>query len=125
MRLNYVTLAVVLFACAATFTAVAQPESGVQGTITIGPTRAGPIKPDTPASMPLPQTAFVAKADDGAEISFVTDAEGRFRVTLPPGHYTVSRKGPKPAIGYFGPFTVEVMAGKMTKVEWQCDSGVR
>lgn len=102
-----------------------QSESGIEGTISISPTRAGPIKPDTPPSMPLANTSFVAQADDGAQTSFETDRDGRFRVVLPPGHYTISRKGPRPAIGNFGPFSVEVVTGKMTKVEWECDSGVR
>ena len=26
---------------------------------------------------------------------------------------------------HFGPFTVEIVAGKMTTVEWECDSGIR
>ena len=44
---------------------------------------------------------------------------------VPPGHYKVSHKGRKSSIGRFGPFEVDVVAGKITKVEWQCDSGIR
>src|ERR1043166_7052620 len=98
---------------------------GIEGTIKIGPTRPGPIKADTPASMPLPNTAFVARRDDGGVTAFQTDGEGKFRIVLPPGHYTISVKGQRPAIGHFGPFTVEVTDGKMTKVDLECDSGIR
>ena len=100
-------------------------ETGLEGVITIGPIRPGPIHPDTPLSKPLPNIEFVAQNDAGAETSFITNGDGRFRVLLAPGHYTVSRKGPKSAAGYFGPFSVDVAAGKMTTVEWTCDSGMR
>ena len=54
-----------------------------------------------------------------------TDGQGRFRLSLTPGHYTVSIKGRKTTIGRFGPFEVDVVSGKMTKVQWDCDSGIR
>jgi hypothetical protein len=44
---------------------------------------------------------------------------------LSPGRYSVTREGGKRGIGNFGPFDVEVVAGKMTPVQWQCDSGMR
>jgi hypothetical protein len=44
---------------------------------------------------------------------------------LPPGRYTVSLKGKKTGVGRFGPFEVDVVAGQITKVQWQCDSGIR
>ncbi|HEY4285279.1 MAG TPA: carboxypeptidase-like regulatory domain-containing protein [Chthoniobacterales bacterium] len=103
----------------------ASSESGIEGVIKIGPTQPGPIKADTPPFMPLPATAFVAQSEDGVITSFQTDSEGRFRVALAPGHYKISIKGPRPAIGHFGPFSVDVTAGKLTHVEWECDSGIR
>lgn len=99
-------------------------QTGLEGVIRIGPTQAGPIKADTPASQPFPNASFVVQNDKGAVTSFTTDDQGAFRVSLEPGHYTVV-KANKPAIGHFGPFPVEVVAGKMTKVEWECDSGIR
>src|SRR5207245_1575807 len=50
---------------------------------------------------------------------------GHFRTPLPPGHYKVSMKGRKSSIGHYGPFEVDVVPGKMTKVQWECDSGIR
>jgi hypothetical protein len=34
-------------------------------------------------------------------------------------------KDKKDGIGRYGPFDVDVVAGKMTKIEWQCDTGLR
>jgi hypothetical protein len=64
--------------------------------------------------------------EKGAEVaSFTTDDQGRFRVSLAAGHYTVSKEGKKRGIGHFGPFPVDVVAGQMTKVAWECDTGIR
>ena len=100
--------------------------TGIEGVITFGPTQGGPIKVDTPSSKPLANATFVVENEKGAEIaSFTTDDQGRFRVPLTPGHYTVSKEGKKPGIGHYGPFDVDVVAGRMTKVQWECDSGIR
>lgn len=99
--------------------------SGIEGIITISPIRPGPIKRETASAGPFANGAFTVKNQTGVVASFTTDAEGRFRVSLPPGHYTVSRKDRQLGIGHFGPFEVDVAAGKMTAVEWRCDSGMR
>ena len=57
--------------------------------------------------------------------SFQTDDKGRFRISLPPGHYTISRKDWNAPIGSYGPFEVDVTAGEMKTVQWDCDSGIR
>ena len=100
--------------------------TGIEGVITFGPTQGGPIRADTPSSKPLANVTFVVENEKGAEVaSFTTDDQGRFRVSLTPGHYTVSREGKKHGIGHYGPFDVVVLAGRMTKVEWECDTGIR
>jgi Carboxypeptidase regulatory-like domain len=75
--------------------------------------------------MPLANATFVVENNHGEVSSFTTDAQGRFRASLPPGHYKVSLKGRKLGIGHFGPFEVDVTPGKMTNVQWKCDSGIR
>ena len=100
--------------------------TGIEGVITFGPTQGGPIRADTPSSNPLANAAFVVENEKGAEVaSFTTDDQGRFRVPLTPGHYTVSKKGKKHGIGHYGPFDVDVVAGRMTNVQWECDTGIR
>jgi hypothetical protein len=58
-------------------------------------------------------------------MTFKTDAEGKFRVALPPGQYRVSRANWRGRIGRYGPFEVEVAPGEVTTVRWICDSGMR
>jgi Carboxypeptidase regulatory-like domain len=100
--------------------------TGIEGVITFGPTQGGPIRADTLSSKPLANAAFVVENAKGAEVaSFTTDDQGRFRVPLTPGHYTVSKEGKKQGIGHYGPFDVDVVAGRMTNVQWECDTGIR
>ena len=99
--------------------------SGIQGVITISPAYPGPTRVGVPNSKPLSNTSFTVQSAAGALTTFTTDAEGRFRVPLPPGHYTVSLKDGQPHVGRFGPFEVDVTGGKITTVAWQCDSGMR
>ena len=122
-KLPMVWTLLVVFACFSL--GQTKSETGLEGVIKISPTQPGPIRADAPDSQPIANTTFVAQNEKGAETTFTTDDSGRFRVSLEPGHYTVSRKGQKPAIGHFGPFNADVVAGKMTKVEWECDSGLR
>jgi hypothetical protein len=100
-------------------------ETGIEGIITITPARPGPARADAASSIPLANAAFVVENDTGAVASFTTDGEGRFRTSLAPGHYKVSLKGRTTGVGRFGPFDVDVVAGKMTQVQWRCDSGIR
>ena len=102
------------------------PGTGIEGVITFGPTQGGPIRPGIPSSKPLANATFVVENEKGAEVaSFTTDDQGRFRVPLAPGHYTVSKEGKRRGIGHYGPFEVDVVPGEMTRVQWECDSGIR
>ena len=100
-------------------------ETGLEGVITISPVQPGPIRADAPGSKPLANAAFVVENEKGQVASFTTDDQGRFRTSLAPGHYKVSLKERKSSIGRFGPFEADVVPGKMTKVQWECDSGIR
>ena len=100
-------------------------ESGIEGVISISPARPGPVRVDEAGSVPLANATFVIENDSREIASFTTDDKGHFRAAVPPGHYKVSLKGRKSSIGRFGPFEVDVVAGKMTKVQWECDSGIR
>jgi hypothetical protein len=115
----------VMAACVSAGQTPSETGTGVEGIITISPTKAGPVRADTPSSKPLANAAFMVENQKGEVTSFATDDQGRFRTSLAPGHYKVSLKGRTSSIGKYGPFEVDVVAGKMTKVEWQCDSGLR
>ena len=100
--------------------------TGIEGVITFSPTQPGPIRADAPRSKPLANSNFVVENEKKAEVaSFTTDDQGRFRVAVAPGHYTVSKKGKKGGIGRYGPWEVDVRADQMTRVTWECDTGIR
>jgi carboxypeptidase family protein len=111
--------------CACNGQTPAGGESGIEGIITISPARPGPIRADEAGSVPLANATFAVENNSGEVASFTTDDQGRFRASLPPGHYKVSLKGRKSTIGRFGPFEVDVASGKTTNVQWECDSGIR
>lgn len=91
----------------------------------VSPAQPGPVRADAPASKPLADSVFIVENQQGEVTSFTTDAQGHFRKLLPPGQYKISLKGKTGGIGHFGPFEVDVVAGKMTNVQWKCDSGLR
>lgn len=98
--------------------------SGIEGVISVSPSRPGPIRKDGPSTAPAGGIEFVVKRAETRVTSFITDAEGRFRVSLPPGHYTVLREDPGAAIGHWQ-FEVDVAPGAVQKVNWTGDSGMR
>jgi hypothetical protein len=100
--------------------------TGVEGMVTVSPTRPGPIRKgsEIPNAAPLPNAVFTVRNENGTVTSFTTDSEGRFRISLKPGHYVIllaEHRFPRPC----GPFDIDVVSGKMTKVEWRCDTGMR
>jgi len=100
--------------------------TGIEGVITVSPTRPGPIRAgsDIPNAAPLPTPVCTVGNENGIVRSLTTDSEGRFRVSLKPGHYVVTlaeHRFPRPC----GPFEIDVELAKMTKVEWRCDTGMR
>ncbi|HEY9500242.1 MAG TPA: SpaA isopeptide-forming pilin-related protein [Pyrinomonadaceae bacterium] len=100
--------------------------TGITGVVLVTPIRPGPIRAgsETPTAAPLPNATFTVTSDSGAVTRFTTDTMGRFKILLEPGHYVVvlaENRFPKPC----GPFEINVEPGKMTDVEWRCDSGMR
>lgn len=103
----------------------ADSSTGIEGTVSIAPVQGGPTRQGGPDSNPLAKTDFEVKQAGRVIRSFQTDDRGEFRVELKPGHYVIARKDWKQAVGFYGPFEVEVTQGEMKKVEWKCDSGLR
>ena len=101
------------------------PASGIEGVITFSPNHPGPIRKGEAGEAPLAETSFVVTSAAGGVKSFSTDKQGRFRILLPPGHYTITRQERTSRIGSYGPFEIDVTAGNIAKVEWRCDSGMR
>lgn len=120
----------ILFAficCVAGAESSPSPEAGtgVAGSIILHNISGGPVRQGVPDSRPLANTTFVVKKGEDLVTSFTTDDQGRFRVSLPPGHYRVSKKDWKSRVGFFGPFEVDIAAGEMKNVAWKCDTGMQ
>jgi hypothetical protein len=103
----------------------AEPGTGLEGVIMVGPIQGGPTRQGVPDSRPLPNTEFVVTTGNSLVASFKTDEEGRFKISLSPGRYTISRKDWHASIGSYGPFEVDIVAGQIKKVQWDCDTGLR
>ena len=102
-----------------------EPGTGLEGSISLHNISGGPVRQGVPDSKPLANTAFVVKKGDLTIASFTTDDQGRFRISLPSGHYSVSKKDWKSRVGFFGPFEVEIVAGQTKNVQWNCDTGMQ
>jgi hypothetical protein len=124
-RPSVILVALLMSACFSSGQTQLEPGTGIEGVITITPIRPGPVREGVSSSAPLANTAFAVENEKAAVASFTTDDQGRFHVSLTPGHYVVSLKEKKGRIGRFGPVDVDVAPDKMTKVEWRCDSGMR
>ena len=83
------------------------------------------MKQGVPDSKPLGNTTFVVKKADLTVASFTTDDQGRFRISLPSGHYSILKKDWKSRVGFYGPFEVDIAAGQIKKVQWNCDTGMQ
>jgi hypothetical protein len=103
----------------------AEPGTGLDGVILVGPIQGGPTRQGIPDSRPLTNTEFLVMKENSTVASFRTDDQGRFRISLPSGHYTVSRKDWKASVGSYGPFEVDVAEGQIKTVQWNCDTGIR
>jgi prealbumin domain-containing protein len=113
------------------YASIARSESkigntGIRGVIMVTPIRPGPVRKgsESPNAAPLPNATFRITSHDGVVTTFTTDTQGHFHVPLKPGHYSIllaENRFPKPC----GPFEIDVAPGKITKVEWRCDSGMR
>ena len=98
--------------------------TGIEGTISISPVRGGPVRPGAERSRRLANADFVATGETGAQVPFTTDNEGHFRVMLAPGRYQITPKE-RPRFRGCRMFEVDVAAGAITRVDWNCDSGMR
>ncbi len=118
---------------AATSTDVVVPpgtktETGIVGTVILGPTCPVLRDPPDPGCADKPYAAkLVVLAPDGRVVkSFVADAKGAFKLLLPVGTYEIRGDGganmlPRCASG--GP--IKVTAGAITQVPVFCDTGIR
>ena len=106
--------------------ATAAPDTGVKGTVTLGPTCPVEQAGQPPCVTPYVATLVIASAKDGKEVARVTSAaDGTFQVALLPGDYVIV---PQPGGDNYPtgqPVAAHVTAGAFTEVAVLYDTGIR
>jgi hypothetical protein len=100
-------------------------ETALEGIISIGPVKGGPQRAGETNSRPLADTEFDVQYNANVVTSLKTNGEGRFRISLPAGHYRISRKDAAASGLGICSFEVDLTAGQVKRVEWECDTGIR
>jgi hypothetical protein len=100
--------------------------SGIEGSVTIGPL-CPVVREDTPCpDGPFQAEIVITNASGNKVARAASDEEGRFRVDLPPGTYTLVPQSPNAGAPPQAPEQqVEVAEGAYTQVTVQYDSGIR
>jgi len=125
-RLALIAL-VVAAACGGGRTMNTFADSGIEGTVTIGPQcpveRADSPCPDRPLAAEI---RFVERVSGRVVTTARSGSDGRFRVSLPPGAYTLEPVSPSSSGIPFGkPVEATVRAHAYTTVDVSFDSGIR
>ena len=112
-----IAAALLLGACS-----VAEPGSGIRGTILAGPACPGPARSDSPCpDRPLRMTVEIVQSSTVVG-TFTTSDDGTFSVALAPGAYTLRSKAGLPVLRSQ---SVTVAAGTYTEVVLHADTGIR
>jgi hypothetical protein len=103
--------------------AAAGLDSGVRGTVTLGPTQ--PVcTVDAPCSRPYETTVGIRDLASGRLRRVRSDRDGRFRAGLRPGRYRLRAAGGRP-FPSCDPITTRVRRHRFTRVDLSCDTGIR
>ena len=98
--------------------------SGLRGTVTRGPITPACVA-EQPCSEPARNVTLVFLMGNRVTGRAITDSAGRYRIRLAPGRYVVSRT-PQPPIGRgLQPEQARVFLGRVTRVDFSIDTGIR
>ncbi len=123
-RLVVLVILVLLAACGPA--ATTQPDTGIEGLVTIGPMCPVVIEGQECPDQPFQATLTVLDRDGRRVLRFETDAEGRFRELLPPGDYILRPESPgESRLPFAGEQEFSVAAGQFTRLVVNYDSGIR
>lgn len=102
-------------------------DSGVRGTVSLGPTCPVMRNPPDPQCADKPYATAITVRRAGSSAPFVigtSDATGAFKLLLPPGSYTVTA-GSGTKLPRCSSVNVTVAAHAYTAVAISCDTGIR
>ena len=97
-------------------------DGGVEGRVTAGPTC--PVaRPDQPCTRPVDAPVHVVRSDGSEAATGHSDADGRFRIAAPAGHYDL-------VVDFSGPSgrcsaPIDVAPRAYTHADVECDTGIR
>lgn len=124
LAIGVVLLAAPLYACVASSPPAGA--QGVRGTVVISPARPGPQRAGDSGVGPYAGAAVrLVGAQDQVVAQGTTDAQGRFTLAAPPGHYEIEAGPTGAAYPRCDSAEVQVNGGTMIEVQVSCDSGLR
>ena len=105
-------------------------EGTVEGRVTVGPLRPGPVRKDEPppdtTKLFSSHKIVILKADEDKVIQEVSlDSEGNYKVSLPPGKYRIDFQPHDIGIRPYQPEMVTVEANQTTRHDLDIDTGMR
>jgi hypothetical protein len=100
--------------------------SGVHGTVLLGPTCPVQRIPPDPKCADRPyQADFVITSSVGGTSKVSSGADGKFEQQLPPGDYTIAPSNNGKVLPRAGSQVFTVQSGQFTEIQIQFDSGIR
>lgn len=118
-------LTVLLAACGPSVPS-APPNTGIRGTVTLGPTCPVERVGEPPCITPLAAALAITSAEDGSVVARVSSGpDGAFQVDVPPGDYVIVPEPGGDPFPFGQPVEVTVEAGAYTEVEVAYDTGIR
>ncbi|MEX1254548.1 MAG: carboxypeptidase-like regulatory domain-containing protein [Dehalococcoidia bacterium] len=122
----FALLAALAIACNGGSYSGSNDDSGIEGTVTIGP-MCPVVSQDRPCPDEPYEATIVIEDESGDEVTTAESGQdGRFRVSLAPGTYTLAPQSPDAgALPFASEQQVEVAEGAYTEVSIPYDSGIR
>jgi hypothetical protein len=124
MRLSYCLIVLLVLSSACSPLTTAEPDSGIEGTVTIGPT-CPVVQVGNPClDKPYQATLTVLTSAGVKLLQFQTGADGHYRITLAPGDYILHPESPQ-MMPHAPDIPFAVVAHQFTRVDVVYDSGIR
>jgi hypothetical protein len=119
---------VVVISSLALVVATGAQATTARGTL-VGTVTRGPIAPvcgvEQPCDEPAANVALVFSRGQELRGRVTTDRDGRYRIRLPVGTYVVRRAVATAPDRKLDPSSVRVRAGRLTRVDFSIDTGIR